>query len=246
MSKTTFSGPIISEIDGFRTEKVGFTVIGTDLVTASGGSFLSDGGYVETITNSSGVTREVSGVPFEVPALSGPEAGIIGTARAYSTNLSRTSLESTAISQGTLYIDIGGLHWNEPTLDIPEIIGRESAGEVYPAYLFQILQGAQHQLGAWLGLTMTCLIAPTTSAGIPAPLGLSGSNFSAYTQGNYIDSSIVPVVAKTWLAGETVIVDTDSLLPNWFLYFTQGTSSTYDAGSYTGGLFKIEINATQM
>ena len=247
MSKTTFSGPIISESGGFRTEKSGFTIIGIDFnASSSGGRFVSEGGYVETITNSSGATREVSGVPFEVPALSGPEAGIIGTARAYSTNLSRTSIEATAISKATLYIDVGGLHWRVYYTTDRAVIGRESAGEVYPAYIFQILQGSQHQLGAWLGATMTCLVAPTSVAGdVPPPIGLSGAMFSAYTQGNIIPTQIVTVAPRAWSAGDIVNLDPSSFLNNWFMYLTQGALPLYNPGSYSGGLFKIEITARQ-
>ena len=217
------------------------------LETSVGGNFLSHNGFIGTIELPGGGQREASGVAMEVTAATGANAGIIGTAKAYSTNITRTAptpkffgYTPDGLSISTIYIDISGLSWGFGT-PATFIIGRQTpAGEIYPAYLTQITSGLGHQMGEIIGGTMTCLVAPTT---LYVPVGLITVPYATGTQGGQPVNQTVLVSPRQWQAGDILEIPQGAFGVGQFVYLIQGASPTgfYPPGTFITGLFKIEI-----
>ena len=240
MTKTSFSGPVESIVGGFVAENGGsFITDGGDFKAINGGRFLSDGiGFIETITDPSGVTREVSGVPLNGAALTGENAGIVGTARAYSTILKRSAPTFEAVTISSIYIEVGDLSLGITTTPDLFPIGRESAGEVYPAYILQLLTGAGTQIGQLIGASMTCMV-PTGGFDPYNSVGLAISTSGEGTQNQALPGPIALIPAQFWTLNETIYINVGSLANNEYLYLMQAASPL--AGQFYSGLFRLDF-----
>ena len=219
----------------------GIRATDTNFNLSSGAGYLTDSNYIGIIVDSTGGIREVSGVAVKGQAFSGPEAGIIGTAKAYSTNLSRTSSGADGISISTIYIDIGNLTKGVSAQLNLNVIGKDLAGfTLLPAYIFQAVQGPDTQLGEIISATMTCIVPPYGNNTSYSFIGLAGSEFGYLGQGEELPGTQIDhVIAKNWQPNETVQLLPSNLLNDQYLYLMQGISS--DKGTYVYGLFRFDF-----
>ena len=240
MTKTSFSGPVESIVGGFVAENGGsFITDGGDFKAINGGRFVSDGvGFIETLTDPSGVTREVSGVQLDGAALPGENAGIVGTARSYSTILNRSAPSVGAVGIASVYIEITNLSLGITQTENTWPIGREwRSGVPFPAYILQVLTGSGTQIENPIGGSLTCLIPPTGAY----PLNLAGltrSTSGVGTQNQALPGTVsVLIAAQSWTAGETKYIG--PLSNNQYLYLTQGVSTV--EAQYPSGLFRLDL-----